>query len=160
MLHQPHFRASPRRFAGISDLRTHLIALLLCLTGALALIPAYCHAQATRDSLLNRTESLKTPESHVLLAEGPLVATPPPAMVRAWQVGMLRPDRLQHTSTSFAIAVGSGIATEDRASAFAISLGIGLLKECWDARRGRFDLVDLGADATGALLGALTTRPR
>lgn len=117
------------------------------------LTPLRSEAQAARDSL-----SLQ-PESHVLLADGAL-ATLPPAAIRRWQVGLLRPDRLQHASTSFALAVGAGIATQDRPAAFAISLGVGLLKECWDARHGRFDPVDLAADTGGAVLGTLTTRTR
>lgn len=163
MRRQPHFSPSPRRFTVIADLRTHAIALLLCITGALALAPTPTHAQATRDSLSTRpgspesAQSAQSLQSQVPLSDRPPATTLPPATIRSWQVGILRPDRLQHTSTSFAIAVGGGITTEDRASAFAISLGIGLLKECWDARRGRFDPVDLACDATGALLGALTT---
>ncbi len=95
------------------------------------------------------------PEAHVLLAEGSL-ATLPPAEVRRWQVGLLRADRIQHASASFTLAAGVGIATENRASAIGFSLGLGLLKECWDARAGRFDVVDLTADLYGALLGGLT----
>ncbi len=84
----------------------------------------------------------------------------PPASVRRWQTGLLRPDRLQHASASFALAAGGGIASERKATAFTFAFTVGLAKECWDARRGHFDTLDLAADAAGSLLGALTTRIR
>ncbi|MEO5987463.1 MAG: hypothetical protein ABIU54_03725 [Candidatus Eisenbacteria bacterium] len=67
---------------------------------------------------------------------------------------------MQHASLSFALAAGVGITSDRRATAFGVSLGLGLLKECWDARRTRFDPIDLSADAIGAMLGSLTCRSR
>lgn len=78
----------------------------------------------------------------------------PPPRVRAWQVGLARADRLQHASLSFTLAAGAAAASRRPAAAFAGVLALGLAKEFRDARRGRFDAVDLAADAAGAALGA------
>jgi hypothetical protein len=78
----------------------------------------------------------------------------PSPTVRAWQTGLLRPDRLQHASLSFTIAAGAGLVGRPRGQAFALTLALGLLKELRDARVDRFDVVDLAADAGGAALGA------
>ena len=86
-----------------------------------------------------------------------LAAFPPPR-VRAWQVGLARPDRLQHGSLSFTLAAGAGVAGARPLAAFAGTCAIGLLKECWDARTTRFDAVDLAADVAGAALGASAAR--
>lgn len=74
--------------------------------------------------------------------------------IRAWQVGLARPDRLQHASLSFTLSAGTGLAGGTRTQAFALALGLGTLKELWDRRHGGFDPVDLSADAIGAALGA------
>jgi len=81
------------------------------------------------------------------------LAYPPPA-VRAWQTGLLRPDRIQHASLSFTLAAGATLVSQQPSASFAGTLAIGLLKEIWDARTTRFDMVDLAADAAGAALGA------
>jgi hypothetical protein len=78
----------------------------------------------------------------------------PAARIRAWQVGLARPDRLEHASLSFTLAAGAGVAGGTRTQAFALSLGLGTLKEIWDRRHTGFDPVDLAADAIGAALGA------
>ena len=77
--------------------------------------------------------------------------------VRAWQTGLLAPDRMRHSSLAFALGVGLGIATRSPAAAGAGSLALGVLKEAGDSRRDRFDPVDLLADALGAGAGAAVT---
>jgi hypothetical protein len=81
------------------------------------------------------------------------VAYPPPG-VRAWQVGLLRPDRLQHAGLSFTLAAGATLVSHEPLASFTGTLALGLAKEIWDSRRGSFDAVDLAADAAGAALGA------
>ena len=81
---------------------------------------------------------------------------PPPARVRAWQTGLLRPDRLEHASLSFTLGLGAGLVSR-RPGAAAAALGVGLLKEVRDRGHGGFDPVDLLADALGAGLAALAT---
>ncbi|MCE9627181.1 MAG: hypothetical protein K8R56_04595 [Candidatus Eisenbacteria bacterium] len=85
----------------------------------------------------------------------------PAPQVRAWQVGLLRPDRLEHASLSFTLAGALLIATRDRPAAGAVTLAAGLGKELWD-RRGPsgFDGIDLVADATGIALALTLIRAR
>ena len=83
-------------------------------------------------------------------------ALPPPA-VRAWQTGLLRPDRLQHVSLALTLGLGVGLMTKCPAAAGS-ALGLGWLKELRDARSSGFDGVDLLADAVGAGLAAAATR--
>ena len=72
--------------------------------------------------------------------------------------GLLRADRLQHLSLSFALGLGVGIASDSPVAGASVSGGIGLLKEVDDGRRGRtFDRLDLLADLLGAGLAALAT---
>ena len=78
----------------------------------------------------------------------------PAARIRAWQVGLARPDRLQHASLSFTLAAGAGLAGGTRREAFLLTLGLGTVKELRDRRHGGFDPVDLTAGAIGAALGA------
>ncbi len=78
----------------------------------------------------------------------------PPPEVRAWQVGLLRPDRLQHASLSATLALGIGLATRRAGAGLAGALTLGLAKEVWDRHRSGFDIVDLTADALGAAAGA------
>jgi hypothetical protein len=78
----------------------------------------------------------------------------PPPLVRTWQTGLVRPDRLQHASLSFTLAAGATAVTRRPLASFAGTLLLGLAKEAWDARRTAFDPADLAADATGAALGA------
>ena len=78
----------------------------------------------------------------------------PPESVRAWQVGLLRSDRLQHATLSFSLGTAFTLATRDRVSGAGIALALGALKELWDSRHGGADGVDLLADAVGATLGA------
>jgi len=89
-----------------------------------------------------------------------LAATFPPPRVRAWQVGLLRPDRLQHASLSFALAAALTIVTRNRAGGATAALAIGFGKEVWDGKHGQFDPVDLAADAVGVGLAAVLVEPR
>lgn len=82
---------------------------------------------------------------------------PPPA-VRAWQTGLLRPDRLEHASLAFTLGLGVGILSRQPGAGAASALALGLAKEVRDRRHGGFDLVDLAADAIGAGLAAAATR--
>lgn len=77
----------------------------------------------------------------------------PTARVRAWQTGALRPDRLQHASLSFALAAAASTIGGRDGAAFAGTLLLGVGKEAWDARGGRFDTRDLAGDLAGAALG-------
>lgn len=77
----------------------------------------------------------------------------PTARVRAWQTGAVRSDRLQHASLSFALAAAATTISGREGAAFAGTLLLGVGKEAWDARRGRFDTGDLAADLAGAALG-------
>lgn len=110
------------------------VRLALALAGLLATAlpgPSIAHADAAADTL-----------------------RVPAPRIRAWQVGLARPDRLEHASLSFTLAAGVGLAGGTRTQAFALSLGLGTLKEFWDRRHSGFDPVDLTADAIGAALGA------
>ncbi len=81
------------------------------------------------------------------------LATTAGPRVRAWQVGLLRPDRLQHASLSFTIAAGANVTMRRPATAFAFTLSLGLVKEIWDSRHDSFDATDFAADVVGAWLG-------
>jgi hypothetical protein len=82
---------------------------------------------------------------------------PPSATVRAWQTGLLRPDRLEHASLAFSLGLGAGILSRAPGAAAASALALGLAKEVRDRRHGGFDPLDLAADAIGAGLAALAT---
>ena len=87
------------------------------------------------------------------------VAVPlPPPRVRHWQVGLLRPDRLQHASLSMTLGLGAGLVTRSPRAAAWASLALGLAKELYDIRHTGFDPVDLSADAIGSGAAALGTR--
>jgi len=81
---------------------------------------------------------------------------PSPA-VRAWQTGLLRPDRLEHVSFAFTLGLGVGLLSRQPPSAAASALTLGLIKEIRDHRHGGFDPVDLVANAAGAALAAVAT---
>jgi len=78
----------------------------------------------------------------------------PAPEVRAWQTGLLRPDRLQHVSLSATLSMSCGLASHSAPAGYAFGFGLGVLKELWDARHDRFDWMDLAADAAGAGIGA------
>lgn len=87
----------------------------------------------------------------------PVAEAPPPAVrefpdarVRAWQLGLLRADRLQHVGFSYTSGLMVGLTSEQPVAAAATALTLGLAKELWDAAHDRFDAVDLLADLVGA----------
>lgn len=93
-------------------------------------------------------------------ASRPLAAWSEPA-VRAWQAGMLRPDRLQHASVSFTLAAAVLLATRSRTASAAGTLALGIGKELWDMRSASgFDPVDLAADGAGITLACIAVRAR
>ena len=83
-----------------------------------------------------------------------VAAVPPPARVRAWQTGLARPDRLQHLSLSFTLAVAGGTASRAPAAAAGGAFLLGIAKEWRDRGTSGFDVTDLLADALGAAGGA------
>lgn len=90
----------------------------------------------------------------------PVAASPvafPAPEVRAWQVGLLRSDRMVHAGFSFTLMTALGLATHDRRIGAALTLAAGLGKELWDTHPGGsgFDATDLAADATGTALGVI-----
>ena len=91
-------------------------------------------------------------------APAPLAAFPP-AQARAWQVGLVRADRMQHLSLSFAITSALIVLTREPGVAAGTSLTLGLAKELLD-RRGSsgFDPIDLAADAVGTGLAVVLVR--
>jgi uncharacterized protein YfiM (DUF2279 family) len=86
-------------------------------------------------------------------AAGRSAALPGPE-VRAWQTGLLRPDRLQHASLSMTSATALGVVSRRPAAGLCGALVLGVAKELWDRHRSGFDPVDLAADALGCAAGA------
>ena len=85
-------------------------------------------------------------------------ASPSPGQVRAWQCGLIRPDRLEHASLAFTTGLATGVLTREPSAAVGGALVLGLGKELWDRRRSGFDPGDLAADAVGAVVAGLVTR--
>ena len=110
-------------------------------------------ARLTSIALLSRLALTPTTATAASAASPPL---PPPA-VRAWQTGLLRPDRLEHASFAFTLGLGVGFLSRQPASAAASALTLGLAKEVRDRHHGGFEPVDLAADANGAGLAAVAT---
>jgi len=81
----------------------------------------------------------------------------PPPRVRAWQMGLLRDDRLKHVSLAFTSGLGTGLVTRSSAAAAGTAFGLGLAKEIRDRSHTGFDAVDLLADSVGAALAAWAT---
>lgn len=114
----------------------------------LALVLAPSVARAERDSTTTSVAAL---------------APFPSPEVRRWQVGLLRPDRLEHASASFVATAILVLATRDARAAAGIGLAAGVAKE-WHDRNGPsgFDTMDLAADALGvaAAVAWVPARPR
>jgi hypothetical protein len=91
-------------------------------------------------------------------ATAPAAELPADPRVRAWQTGLLAPDRLRHTGLSFVLASALSIATDRPALALGVTFGAGLAKESLDRRRTRFDPVDLCADAIGIAAAAFVAK--
>ena len=85
-------------------------------------------------------------------------ARPSPRQVRAWQCGLVRPDRLEHASLAFTTGLATGVLTREPSAAVGGALVLGLGKELWDRHRSGFDPGDLAADAVGAVLAGVATR--
>jgi hypothetical protein len=81
----------------------------------------------------------------------------PEARVRAWQTGASRPDRLQHFTIGLTTGSMVGLASREPIAAASSAAALGLLKELWDARGGRFDWLDLTMTCAGAAAAASTT---
>jgi hypothetical protein len=97
------------------------------------------------------------PSRPVVLDTVPIPAAPP-LHAPVWQSGLLRPDRLHHTSFALASGLAIGLLTREPVAGLGGSLTLGLIKEMWDSSRARgFDLVDLAADAIGAGTSTLLT---
>lgn len=88
-----------------------------------------------------------------------LAAFPPPR-VRAWQVGVLRPDRLEHAGLSFTLGAAFTLAFRDRLPAAVLTLALGAGKEYWDSRHSKAEALDLVADAAGLGLALVLIRGR
>lgn len=82
----------------------------------------------------------------------------PELRVRHWQVGLFRPDRMQHASLSLTLGLAAGLISRKPVIAACGSLALGLAKELHDIGGSGFDPVDLCADALGAGASALGTR--
>jgi hypothetical protein len=105
------------------------------------------------------TTQVATPETSAHADATVAAAAPavPDARVRAWQVGLARPDRLQHAAFAFTAGMMFGLTSEAPSAAAVSALGLGLAKELWDQRQHHFDVVDLLADAVGAAGAAAAT---
>ncbi len=80
------------------------------------------------------------------------------ATTRAWQTGVLAPDKLEHVSLAFTSGLAIGVWSRAPLGAAGGALALGLAKELVDRRRSRFDPGDLAADGLGAVLPGIATR--
>jgi hypothetical protein len=80
------------------------------------------------------------------------------ATTRAWQTGMLAPDKLEHVSLAFTAGLAIGVWSRAPLAAAGGAVACGLAKELHDRRRTRFDPGDLAADGLGAVLAGFATR--
>ena len=87
----------------------------------------------------------------------PAAALPAPR-IRAWQTGLLAPDRLQHGSLSLTLGLGAGMAGARPAAVLIGTSVLGLAKEFHDGRQTRFDPIDFAADVCGAGVATLLVR--
>ena len=120
---------------------------------------------------MSDVRALRIPWSSLALAAGLALCTAGPARAQGpadsaraapidlratqgWQHGPLAPDKLQHFSLAFSLGLAFGIMSgEPAAAGGAAVLAVG--KELADARRTRFDGVDLAAGLVGAGCAAL-----
>lgn len=102
---------------------------------------------------IGATES--APDTVAIAAAAPPMLPPP--RTRAWQVGLLRTDRLQHASFSLTLGLGFGLTTQEPVNAIYGTMTVGVLKEIWDIRTTGFDVMDLLADLAGAGTAAVIT---
>lgn len=77
---------------------------------------------------------------------------------RAWQTGLIAPDKLAHVSLSFTGGLAIGVLSREPGLAVGGALALGFAKELRDRGHSGFDPGDLAADAVGALLAGLATR--
>lgn len=104
------------------------------------------------------TDSLAAPEVSNAMAA---LAAFPPSRVRAWQVGFLRADRMQHMGLSFTLTSALIILTRDRGAAAGAAMALALGKELWDQRGSSgFDATDLAAGVTGIGVSVVLVRAR
>jgi hypothetical protein len=142
------FASSPRSALAAADLDHRSLATdPLAASGVRGDLPS-----ASRDSLA--TDSLAAAN-----ARGDSMVAFPSPRVRGWQVGLVRPDRMEHASLSFALTSALIIVTRNRAASAATGLAFGFGKEMWDRRTSEFDPVDLTADAVGVGLATLLVKP-
>jgi hypothetical protein len=116
-------------------------------------------SNARGDSLAVPRDSLATDSVASSNARGDSMVAFPSPRVRGWQVGLVRPDRMEHASLSFALTSALIIVTRNRAASAATGLAFGFGKEMWDRRTSEFDPVDLTADAVGVGLATLLVKP-
>lgn len=92
------------------------------------------------------------------IGDEPGTARPlPPAETRAWQTGLLRPDRIEHASLAWTLGLALGAVTREPAVPLVAGITLGTAKEAADRRSSGFDLVDLGAGCIGAAAAAALT---
>jgi hypothetical protein len=90
--------------------------------------------------------------------DGPGLRPPfPDPEVRSWQIGILRPDRLQHATLGFTAGSLLGLPSRSAEAALIGTVSISLAKELWDSRTGKFDAVDLLASTLGGAAAAAIT---
>lgn len=136
-------------------LRVHTAAIVLAVACTLATRAA---TAAADDSTAVRAVPPAAAQDTTAAAPAPGAAvTFPGTQVRRWQVGLLRPDRMQHASLSMTLALAIGVISRQPAAGAAASFACGVAKELWDTRTTGFDAADLAADATGAAVGAFAT---
>lgn len=131
-----------------------LLALAGAVIGLMATMPCPARAQESSNRS-SATDSLAT-----AVVRGDSMVSFPAPRVRAWQVGLVRGDRMEHASLSFALTSALIIVTRNRAASAATAFAFGIGKELWDQRTGSFDPVDLSADAVGVALATVLVTPR
>ena len=132
--------------------------MLLALAGAVIGLVATITCPARAQESSNRAAATDSVTTAAVRSDS-MVSFPAPR-VRAWQVGLVRGDRMEHASLSFALTSALIIVTRNRAASAATAFAFGIGKELWDQRTGSFDPVDLSADAVGVALATVLVTPR